>query len=195
MGRVVFDQLATPDSPLRAVPAAVSEAARVSVGAVGLSDAVSILRMALGLDGTAADAGSGDRVPGLLRQVAADMDADGQVNLRDALSALRVAAAAPTEPSPSVDMFPAKWAFLSDRDLAAGLSADRLSSRSYLPTVSSDGSDGVQVGLIAVLRGDVDASWSQGLSSSLLNEAYPDHAHALQGLWAGTPALFGVYGA
>jgi Ca2+-binding RTX toxin-like protein len=184
-GLAQFDNLATANSPLRATPEADSAADQAWTGAIGLADAVGILRMAVGLDHEPIDAPPGERAASLLRNVAADVDADGHVSLRDALAALRLVT--------GVQARPDAWVFVSDRALSAAAADPNAPSLSALPTVSADPSSAFQIGLVGVLRGDVDSSWASILSTDHVADVHANYPPLwdANGVWI--DGAFGVH--
>ncbi len=137
----------------RAVPG--GEAA-ATAQAVNLQDAISVLRLVVGLDINPAG-----QALSPYQSIAADFDANGSVQLADAIGVLRnVVGLSGDAP---------RWTFLDEADTGAparaslnpGLVADTV-------TVLSE----AQGGLVAVLRGDVDGSWSPPLGSNTLDASY-----------------------
>jgi hypothetical protein len=137
----------------RAVPG--GEAA-ATAQAVNLQDAISVLRLVVGLDINPAG-----QALSPYQAIAADFDANGSVQLADAIGVLRNVVGLPGDAP--------RWTFLDEADTGAparaslnpGLVADTV-------TVLSE----AQGGLVAVLRGDVDGSWAPPLGSNTLDSAY-----------------------
>ncbi|MBI4986631.1 MAG: hypothetical protein HZC24_15140 [Rhodocyclales bacterium] len=156
----------------RPVPAA--EAAQTGQ-AVNLQDAIAILKMIVGLDVN----GAGKPLSPY-QAIAADFDANGGVTLTDAIGVLKhvVGLAAP-QPA---------WVFAAESDTAMPARAN-LNPGVVAAALTVDVAGDPSVGVVGVLRGDVDGSWSGGGTS--LSAAYFDD------LVAGHPTLnlsqFGVY--
>lgn len=121
-------------------------ASTTSSSAVNLQDAISILKMIVGLDVN----GSGQPLSPY-QVLAADFDANNAVNLSDAISVLKHVVGLDA-PKPA-------WAFVnSDAPEISNLTADI--SNIQLPNeISGDLSISSDIELIGVLRGDVDGSW------------------------------------
>lgn len=114
--------------------------------AVTLRDAVAILRMIGGRAG-----GGEAQAPSAFQSIAADFDGNGAVGLADALGVLRHAVGR-GGPKPA-------WAFVDEAD--PGLPGRAGMHPGHLPDLSArlDDAKG-KVGLVGVLRGDVDGSWT-----------------------------------
>jgi len=119
-------------------------------GAVNLTDAISILKMIVGLSVNSSN------VPlSPYQAVAADFDQTGSVDLTDAIGVLKmvVGLAAPT---------PA-WKYFDDTKLAASYSAAQpLNHKAWSASSAIDSSSTADstVKLVGVLTGDVDGSWT-----------------------------------
>lgn len=152
--------------------------------AVNLRDAVAILRMIAGKP-----VGGDAPASSPFQSIAADFDGDGVVGLGDALGVLRHAVgrsgAAPA------------WAYVDDADptLAgrAGLNPGLLPQEQPARLSEAKG----KVGLVGVLRGDVDGSWAPPPSAERLADAwFDDHSRrviAPQADHGFDPAQWGVY--
>jgi hypothetical protein len=127
--------------------------------AVNLRDAVAILRMLAGSRPGAAQA----QAPSPFESIAADFDGDGAVGLGDALGVLRHATGA-GGPKPA-------WAFVDETDPAlpgrAGLNPGRLPEEPTGPGALKG-----KVGLVGVLRGDIDGSWAPPQAAEQLGDAW-----------------------
>ena len=123
--------------------------------AVNLRDAVAILKMIAGL--TSAESASP------FKSIAADFDGSGTVGLGDALGVLRHA----------VGREGAKpgWVFVDETD--PGLPGRAGMTPGLLPQeVTSPGGPQGKLGLVGVLRGDVDGSWAPPASAERLGDAW-----------------------
>jgi Ca2+-binding RTX toxin-like protein len=166
----------------RGVPSA--EAAATSQ-AVNLQDAIAILKMIVGLDV------NGAGKPLSPYQVyAADFDANGKVELSDAIAVLKHVVGL-TSPDP-------QWIFFNETDssvssmLSPGKSSLNPGTVPASINVDLSAASPVPVGLVGVLRGDVDGSYAPaGNPLDLVSRAYFDT------LLVGHPELslsqFGVY--
>ncbi len=168
----------------RGVPSA--EAAATSQ-AVNLQDAIAILKMIVGLDVN----GTG-KLLSPYQAYAADFDANGKVELSDAIAVLKHVVGL-TSPDP-------QWIFFNETDssvssmLSPGKSS--LSPGTVPAPISVDLSvaSPVHVGLVGVLRGDVDGSYNP--AGNLLdngNRVYFDDLIALHPELNLNPSQFGVY--
>jgi hypothetical protein len=168
----------------RGVPSA--EAAATSQ-AVNLQDAIAILKMIVGLDVN----GVGKPLSPY-QAYAADFDANGKVELSDAIAVLKHVVGL-TSPDP-------QWIFFNETDssvssmLSPGKSS--LSPGTVPAPISVDLSvaSPVHVGLVGVLRGDVDGSYNP--AGNLLdngNRVYFDDLIALHPELNLNPSQFGVY--
>ena len=166
----------------RGVPSA--EAVATSQ-AVNLQDAIAILKMIVGLDVN----GAGKPLSPY-QAYAADFDANGKVELSDAIAVLKHVVGL-TSPDP-------QWIFFNETDptVSSMLSPGKSSlSPGTVPapiSVDLSAAGPVPVGLVGVLRGDVDGSYAPaGNPLDLVSRAYFDT------LVAGHPELslsqFGVY--
>jgi hypothetical protein len=94
--------------------------------------------------------------------LAADFDGNGSVNLTDAINVLKHVVGL-NAPSPA-------WVFVDEADFSMPARAT-LSPGTVPATLSGVVAD-ESVGLVAVLRGDVDGNWSQPAGSSTLPTDY-----------------------
>ncbi|MBI4986107.1 MAG: hypothetical protein HZC24_12420 [Rhodocyclales bacterium] len=141
---------------LSMTPTLTADAATTS--AVNLQDAIAILKMIVGLDVN----GAGKPLSPY-QALAADFDASGSVNLTDAIGVLKHVVGL-TAPNPA-------WVFADEANpnipaMAAGL------TDKALPPVAADVTSDTSVGLVAILRGDVDASWAAPAGSQTLDAAH-----------------------
>ena len=141
--------LLTPDSAFTDAAAGGASAEAVTAkgdagaGAIGLNDAVAILRMISGRagPGTAAD---------IRQSVAADFDADGTVSLADALGVLRHAV--------GLEASPPAWVTFDHADPALADRPTLQPGRVWAPDALVQELMPAAMDLVSVLRGDVDAS-------------------------------------
>ncbi len=168
----------------RGVPSA--EAAATSQ-AVNLQDAIAILKMIVGLDVN----GTG-KLLSPYQTYAADFDANGKVELSDAIFVLKHVVGL-TSPDP-------QWIFFNETDptVSSMLSPGKSSlSPGAVPApirVDLSAAGPIHVGLVGVLRGDVDGSYNP--AGNLLdngNRVYFDDLIALHPELNLNPSQFGVY--
>ncbi|MBI4985706.1 MAG: hypothetical protein HZC24_10305, partial [Rhodocyclales bacterium] len=114
--------------------------------AVNLQDAIAILKMIVGLDVN----GTG-RALSPYQAFAADFDGDNTVGLTDAIGVLKHIVGLPAA-SPA-------WVFVNASHTSVPAMASGLSGKT-LPTLSADVTTDTSVGLVGILRGDVDGSWA-----------------------------------
>lgn len=126
-----------------AEPAAAS-AADTGSGAIGLSDAVAILRMVAGRTTAAATAD-------LRQSIAADFDGNGNVTLADALGVLRHAV--------GLDTATPSWVTFDRADPALSGRAVLQPGRIAAPDTLMQEMLPAGLELVSVMRGDVDGSW------------------------------------
>ena len=158
----------------RANPAA--ESATVDA-AVNLQDAIAILKMIVGLDVN----GTGKPLSPY-QSYAADFDFNGKVELSDAINVLKhVVGLASPDPA---------WMFFNEAIVPPGVGLNP----GVPPAISAAGVGQLHVGLVGVLRGDVDGSCGGAPGSLNLDLLQPSYLHDL----ALQPGLnlsqFGVYG-
>jgi hypothetical protein len=120
------------------------------VEAVNLTDAISILKMIVGLSV------NGNNVPlSPYQAVAADFDQNGSVDLTDAIGVLKMIVGL-NAPAPS-------WKYFDDAKLASAYNATQpLNHKAWSPSSAMDGSSTANsmVEIVGVLTGDVDGSWT-----------------------------------
>ena len=146
--------------------------------AVNLQDAIAILKMIVGLDVN----GTGKPLSPY-QAYAADFDANGAVDLGDAISVLKHVVGLP-----SADP---QWLFFneSDRQLA-GLNPLKPGTGAAI-SADLSGTGPIHVGLVGVLRGDVDGSYAGPAQAQNLGLAYFEALAIDKGL---NLSQFGVYG-
>ena len=165
---------------VRAVPAAEATA---TDQAVNLQDAIAILKMIVGLDVNGAG-----KALSPYQAYAADYDGSGTIELSDAIGVLKhvVGLDAPTP----------KWIFFNELDATVPGKANLLPGS--VPSLSADlsGSGSIHVGLVGVLRGDVDGSYAGAAEAQDL-DTDATHANYFALLLAAhkelSPSQFGVY--
>ena len=158
----------------RANPAA--ESATVDA-AVNLQDAIAILKMIVGLDVN----GTGKPLSPY-QSYAADFDFNGKVELSDAINVLKHVVGL-VSPDPA-------WMFFNEALVPPGVGLNP----GIPPAISAAGVGQLHLGLVGVLRGDVDGSFAGAPGSLNLDLLQPSYLHDL----ALQPGLnlsqFGVYG-
>ncbi|MGA1317713.1 MAG: peptidylprolyl isomerase, partial [Rubrivivax sp.] len=171
--------------PLLNVTATLSPSAgqaQADTAAVTLQDAVAILKM---IAGQPVNPGGAAVSP--FQSLAADVDADGHVGLGDALAVLRHAVGqAALAPS---------WAFVDERDttLAARPVREPGTAPALQVPVDPAASAPAHLGLVAVLRGDVDGSHAGAPGAAALEAAHPGYLDALIDDLGVSASRFGVY--
>lgn len=114
--------------------------------AIDVQDAISILKMVVGLP-----INSDNSDPSYYQALAADYDADGSVGVSDAIDVLKHVVGLPATGQP-------KWDFVhANADFPTG--GGHLHPGVLGDMISADTASATEVGLIGVLRGDVDGSW------------------------------------
>ncbi len=127
--------------------------------AVTLQDAVAILKMIAGQPVNAPG-----RALSPYQALAADVDGNGAVSLADALGVLRHAVGAASAPAPG-------WVFVEEAD--AGMPARATLNPGVVPaTLTGVTPVAGHVGLVGVLRGDVDGSWAAPAGTPRLADGY-----------------------
>jgi Ca2+-binding RTX toxin-like protein len=124
-------------------------------GSVTLADAVSILKMIAGMP-----VNPPGQALSPYQAIAADVDASGSVTLADAIGVLRHAVGLPAAATP-------KWVFVDEADL--GMPARASTSPGTVPTVVSTPA-AEHVGLVGILRGDVNGSWTPPVGAKDLDD-------------------------
>ena len=151
--------------------------------AVDLSDAIAILRMVVGLDVNVAG-----HALSPYQALAADFNADGVVDLADAIGVLAHVVGL-SAPAP-------QWLLVSESDVSIPGRAN-LHPGNILDTTNVtflDGATTAHLGLVAVLRGDVDGSYG-GLPGALdLDATQPTYINDLITRLGLQASQFGVYG-
>ncbi len=162
----------------RGVPSA--EAAATSQ-AVNLQDAIAILKMIVGLDVNGAG-----KALSPYQAYAADFDGNGKVELSDAIAVLKHVVGLQA-PDP-------QWLFFSEADTTVPGKANL--NPGAVPTLSATltGSGPIHVGLVGVLRGDVDGSYAGAPGAQSLDTNQAGYFSALLAAHTDlSPSQFGVY--
>jgi len=162
--------------PVRDVP--VDEAV-ITNAAVNLQDAIAVLKMIVGLDVN----GVGKPLSPY-QALAADFDGSGGVNLTDAIGVLKHVVGL-TAPAPA-------WLFVDEADTTMAARAT-LSPGPVTTTVSTDITTNTSVGLVGILRGDVDGSWTAPAGSTTLDTSYFSTLVATLNDGAINTAQWGIY--
>ncbi len=144
--------------------------------AVNLQDAIAILKMIVGLDVNGAG-----KALSPYQAFAADFDGNGKVELSDAIAVLKHVVGLP---APDV-----QWLFFNQADASVPAKANLNPGSVPALTATLAASGTTHVGLVGVLRGDVDGSYSGGGTQSL-DLPYFQQLAADTGL---NLAQFGVY--
>ena len=151
---------------------------------VTLADAVSILKMIAGMP-----VNPPGQAVSPYQSLAADLDGNGTVSLADALGVLKHAIGLPA-PAP-------KWVFVDEADL--GMPARTGTTPGSVSTVVST-TAAEHIGLVGILRGDVDGNWTPPLGAKDLDDTdanyFTDLAARLNtesGTTAFNPSQWGVY--
>ncbi len=159
-----------------------TEAAAASQ-AVNLQDAIAILKMIVGLPVNGAGK---DLSP--YQAYAADYDGNGKIELSDAIGVLKhvVGLDAPTP----------QWLFFNEIDSTVPGKANLLPETVPALSVDLSGASPIHVGLVGVLRGDVDGSYA-GAAGALDLDTDATHVNYFTLLLAAhrelSPAQFGIY--
>jgi hypothetical protein len=164
----------------RAIPAAEASA---TDQAVNLQDAIAILKMIVGLDVNGAG-----KALSPYQAYAADYDGNGKVELSDAIGVLKHVV--------GLDAPKPQWLFFNEIDATVPGKANLLPGSVPALSVDLSGASPIHVGLVGVLRGDVDGSYS-GIAGDLDLDTDATHANYFNLLLAShkelSPSQFGVY--
>ncbi len=155
----------------------------ITNAAVNLQDAIAILKMIVGLDVNGAG-----KLLSPYQAYAADFDGNGKVELSDAINVLKhVVGLTSSDP---------QWLFFNENVVPLDVTRGANLNPGSPPAISADSSvlGQLHVGLVGVLRGDVDGSFGGAAGSLSLDVLQPNYLHDL----ALQPGLnlsqFGVYG-
>jgi hypothetical protein len=155
-GSASLSSLPNAQSTMTAIKSISSDADKAAAAqAVGLTDAISILKMIVGLS-----VNSSSTALSPYQVVAADFNRDGTVGLTDAIDVLK-AVVGLTAPSPT-------WAFMDASKVASNLTMDSynndktksLDNGWMNPNMPINLNTTTEVKLVGVLAGDVDGSWA-----------------------------------
>lgn len=155
-GSATLSSLPNAQTTLTAIKSISSDADKAAAAqSVGLTDAISILKMIVGLN-----VNSGSTALSPYQVVAADFNRDGTVGLTDAIDVLK-AVVGLTAPSPT-------WTFMDARKVASNLTMDSynndktksLDNGWMSPNMPLNLNTTTDVKLVGVLSGDVDGSWA-----------------------------------
>ena len=155
-GSASLSSLPNVQSTMTAIKSISSDAEKAAAAqAVGLTDAISILKMIVGLS-----VNSGSTALSPYQVVAADFNRDGSVGLTDAIDVLK-AVVGLTAPSPT-------WTFMDASKVASNLTMDSynndktksLDNGWMSPNMPLNLNTTTDVKLVGVLSGDVDGSWA-----------------------------------
>ena len=164
----------------RAIPAAEASA---TDQAVNLQDAIAILKMIVGLDVNGAG-----KALSPYQAYAADYDGNGKVELSDAIGVLKHVV--------GLDAPKPQWLFFNEIDATVPGKANLLPGSVPALSIDLSGSSPVHVGLVGVLRGDVDGSYA-GATGALDLDTDATHKDYFSLLLAAhkelSPSQFGVY--
>lgn len=150
-----------------------------AAGAVNLQDAIAVLKMIVGLDVN----GSG-KPTSAYQSIAADFDANGAVNLSDAIGVLKHVVGI-SAPDPA-------WVFVDEADAAMPARASLSPGIVTGPVAAAIAADN-HVGLVGILRGDVDGSWNVAHSNPTLDVSYFSSLCASLNDPSVTVAQWGIY--
>jgi uncharacterized delta-60 repeat protein len=127
-----------------------------SLAAITSADAMAVLKLALGRNPNPDPDGPGPLQPAAIspyQWVAADINADGQVDRADAQAILKIAQGSAT----GSDALP-EWVFVDETAVLSSVNASRVELPDLGPLVAAGTAQSVN--LIGILRGDVDGSWT-----------------------------------
>ena len=148
--------------------------------AVNLQDAIAVLRMVVGLEVNGAG-----RPISPYQAFAADFNADGQVGLSDAIGMLRHVVGLDA-PSP-------QWLLFNEADPTAAARAGLQPGTAPALGLALLGAD-ARLGLVGVLRGDVDGSFAGPAGAPGLDQLQPAYFNDLPTDQHIAPVQFGIYG-
>jgi uncharacterized delta-60 repeat protein len=164
-------------SASRPVPA---DEAQATTNAVNLQDAIAILKMIVGLD---VNAGGEPLSP--YQALAADFDGNSRVELNDAIGVLKHVVGLPS-PEP-------QWLFFNEADPSVPGRANLSPGAVPVLSASLAGTGAIHLGLVGVLRGDVDGSYGGAAGALDLDVTQPDYLAHLVASTGLAASQFGVY--
>jgi len=161
----------------------VSSESAITNAAVNLQDAIAILKMIVGLEVN----GAGKPLSPY-QAYAADFDGNGKVELSDAISVLKHVVGL-TSPDP-------QWLFFNENTVPLDVTRGANLNPGNPPTITADSSvlGQIHIGLVGVLRGDVDGSFAGAAGSLNLEVLQPNYLHDLTLQPGLNLSQFGVYG-
>ncbi|MBI4984221.1 MAG: hypothetical protein HZC24_02440, partial [Rhodocyclales bacterium] len=155
--------------------------ASATASAVNLHDSIAILKMIVGLDSN----GTGKALSPY-QAYAADFDGDGRVQLNDAIGVLKHVVGVQA-PSP-------QWLFFNETNALPGWVATNPGSAPALTADIASATATVRVGLVGVLRGDVDGSYSGPAGTATVESTDAAYFQNLMATTALDLSQFGIYG-
>ncbi len=161
----------------------VSSESAISNAAVNLQDAIAILKMIVGLEVN----GAGKPLSPY-QAYAADFDGNGKVELSDAISVLKHVVGL-TSPDP-------QWLFFNENVVPLDVTRGANLNPGNPPAITADSSGlgQIHIGLVGVLRGDVDGSFAGAAEALNLDRLQPNYLHDLTLQPGLNLSQFGVYG-
>ena len=183
-GGTIFIGVAGTSLPLTAARAIPSGEAALTDQAVNLQDAIAILKMIVGLEVN----GAGKPLSPY-QAYAADFDGNGTVGLTDAIGVLKHLVGLPS-PDP-------QWLFFNEADTSVQARAN-LNPGAAPTAMTADLSEAtaqVHVGLVGVMRGDVDGSYAGVAGAQDLDVTQSGYFQNLAAIHSLNLSQFGVYGA
>jgi len=161
----------------------VSSESAITNAAVNLQDAIAILKMIVGLEVN----GAGKPLSPY-QAYAADFDGNGKVELSDAISVLKHVVGL-TSPDP-------QWLFFNENVVPLDVTRGANLNPGNPPAITADSSGlgQIHIGLVGVLRGDVDGGFAGAAEALNLDRLQPNYLHDLTLQPGLNLSQFGVYG-
>jgi hypothetical protein len=180
-GAIKFEVTPAASQTLTASRAVPSAEASLTSSAVNLQDAISILKMIVGLDVNAAG-----KPLSPYQALAADYDGNGVVQLTDAIGVLKHVVGL-TAPQPA-------WHFVNELDATVPNKANlRPGTPQTSISANTSGGSPVHVGLVGYLNGDVDGSFAGAPGALDLDALQPGYFNSLAAASGLNLTQFGVY--
>jgi len=178
LGATHIAGLSAASLPVTATRAVAAADSANTAAAVDLRDAIGILKLIVGLELNSAGHGLSP-----YQSFAADVDGNGKIELADAIAVLKHVV--------GLDAPAPQWLFFDETDISL-TARDRLNPGS-VPAMATDlsGFGLHHIGLVGVLRGDVDGSFAAANPGPSLADTYFQDLAATTGL---NLTQFGVYG-
>ena len=178
LGATQIAGLSAVSLPVTATRAVAPADSANTAAAVDLRDAIAILKLIVGLDLNAAGHGLSP-----YQSFAADVDGNGKIELADAIAVLKHVV--------GLDAPAPQWLFFDETDSSLA-ARDRLNPGN-VPALETDlsGFGLHHIGLVGVLRGDVDGSFAAANPGPSLADTYFQDLAATTGL---NLTQFGIYG-